>query len=62
MVDETLWMKVKFIGEEVYNVKLLRLSIMNSKDRKVYDTYVWLPHRTLASGAKVLQEETYKIA
>jgi len=61
-VGETLWMKVKLIGGKAYSVKLLGLSIANSKGQKVYDTYVWLPHRTLAPGAKVPREETYNIA
>lgn len=61
-VDGMLWMKVKLIGEKAYDVRLLRMTITNSKGQEVYDVYVWLPHRTLTPGAKVPQEETYNIA
>ena len=58
-IGETLWMKVKLIGERVYDIELLRMTIMNSKGQKVYDTYMWLPHRTLTPGSKVPREEIY---
>ncbi len=57
-VGETLWMKVELIGGKACSVKLLRLSLANSKGQKVYDTYVWLPHRTLAPGILAPGEET----
>lgn len=61
-VGETLWIRVKLIGKDAHNIELLKMSIMNSKGQKVYDAYVWLPHRALAPGAKAPQEETYNIA
>lgn len=60
-IGETLWMKVRLLGKNVYNIKLLRMSVMNSEGQKVYDVYVWLPHRTLTPGTKIPQEVTYYI-
>ena len=60
-IGETLWMKVRLLGKNAYNVKLLRVSIMNSEGQKVYDVYVWLPRRTLTPRTKVPQEVTYNI-
>ena len=59
---ETLWMKVKLIGEKAYSVRLLRMTVMNSKGQKVYDTYIWLPHRTLTPGTGTFQEKVYNFA
>ena len=54
-------MRVMLMGEEAFNVGLLRLTIVNSNGQKVYDAYVWLPHTTLTPGVKVPQEQTYNI-
>ena len=54
-------MKVGLLGKNAYNVKLLRMSVMNSEGQKVYDVYVWLPRRTLTPRTKVPQEVTYYI-
>ena len=61
-VGETLWIKVRLIGEKACSVKLLRVIIMNSKGQKVYDVYTWLPHTTVALGTQGSQEEIYNIA
>jgi len=61
-IGETLWMKISLIGENAYSVKKLRINIMNSEGQKVYDTYVWLHHRTLTPGNETPHEETYNIA
>jgi hypothetical protein len=61
-VGDVLWIKVKLVGEKAHDINHLRFSIINSRGQIVYDTYVFLPHRTLTPGASTPQEEAYNIA
>lgn len=61
-IGDTLWIRVRLIGENAHSTSLLRMIIMSPEGLKVYDTYIWLPHRTLAPGVKIPDEETYNIA
>lgn len=56
---ETLQMRVNLTGPKAWNVNLARFTVANSHGEKVYDVYIWLPHRTLDTGEDPPQDYVF---